>query len=1211
MLVLALVLAVNQAGYPAAAPKLAMVTGEPSPTGEGAAQRRVRGFSVLREGQIVFQAPLSAPQFDPNSGDRVQIADFSSIREPGHYQLRVDDARAEVDIATDPYADLRRLTTRAYEGQRCGAAVDLGNGYAHPACHLDSPALGGWHDAGDYGRYVVNSGISTATLMWAGALDEARWNVDWMLRMQDTDGSVWHKETSERFAEFVMPQDDHLPMHLIGKSTCAAADFAAVMAIASGIYRDDRYASAAKRAWAWTATHPNVTFSNPPDVETGEYGDSDCSDERLWAAAELWRATGDADAHAYFLAHAQQAVDAIRPDRPPDWKHVGALAAWTYALSENDDLAARIRKRSIKAADAIVARTAKNPYRIPMLPANFEWGSNAVAANYAMQLLVADKIHHHNVYRFAALDILHYLLGRNAFATSWVTGVGTKSVMHPHHRPSIADGIVARWPGLLAGGPNRNRQDPVLRKLPPNVAPAKAWIDDQRSFSGNEVAINWNAPLVYLLAAIAKPKVALFRAPNFPTVDAPPISDATLNAALKGFDVVPFDRLREARALVLPYGSAFPVNAWPEIRDFIHRGGDLVVLGGAPFHQPVPGERTPKFARELLIGPAEAVRVGSTTVWELTLRLGSQAMAADEGSQAYRDAIVHPLAHLVDANGIPRACPIIEIDRIRGTNAGARWIFATSDAPLAAKTIHDIVARALEGASQPVKAKFIYDPAALEKLPKIHLTVSRDWMRRDDKVFPVIGTTYMASDVHREFLFEPNPELWNRDFALMQRLGINFVRTGLWTGWSRVDESALRALDMYIAAAARHNIVVCFTFFAFLPPAYGGTNPYLDPKSIERQEEFITRIARRYKGIGWVQYDLINEPSYAPPNKLWNTVPIGDSREEGGGSRYDFILFTQGAVERWAAHMRDVIRSIAGDALVTLGQDEGGTQTRSSQQLHADAVDYTSMHPWWNNADVLSSGVFAKVPEKPMLFEEVGLMRLEDKDGWPVRSPEVSAQMVERKFAYAFAARGTGAVEWAWNINPYMPADNESVIGFWRPDGTAKPELDVVPKYAKFFREAAPWLDDFAPDPVVVVIPESHILKEEPGAIDAFRKIIHLMAERFGIVPTAIADLRLTSDRVRNARLVITPPDENFSQQLAAAGVATNPGADGVVARVLEAPRAFFAIFVNETASDAQRTISIDGRPMTVSIPAGRSRLMLFDKTTGSVVADSEITGRR
>ena len=189
--------------------------------------------------------------------------------------------------------------------------------------------LKGWHDAGDYGRYVVNSGITTGTLLWTwelfgdriktigldvpesgdrvpDILDEVRWNLDWMLSMQDADGGVWHKQTSEKFPAFVMPEDDASVSHVIGsgaepyKTTCATADLAAVAAIAARVYRPfdvayaDRAGRAAAVAWDWAVAHPDAVFRNPSGVSTGEYGDRTCGDEMLWASAELWRTTHDA-----------------------------------------------------------------------------------------------------------------------------------------------------------------------------------------------------------------------------------------------------------------------------------------------------------------------------------------------------------------------------------------------------------------------------------------------------------------------------------------------------------------------------------------------------------------------------------------------------------------------------------------------------------------------------------------------------------------------------------------------------------------------------------------------------------------------------------------------------------------------------------------------------------------------------------------------------
>jgi hypothetical protein len=116
-----------------------------------------------------------------------------------------------------------------------------------------------------------------------------------------------------------------------------------------------------------------------------------------------------------------------------------------------------------------------------------------------------------------------------------------------------------------------------------------------------------------------------------------------------------------------------------------------------------------------------------------------------------------------------------------------------------------------------------------------------------------------------------------------------------------------------------------------------------------------------------------------------------------------------------------------------------------------------------------------------------------------------------------------------------MPIDNESVIGFFRPDGTAKPELSALTDQAAFFREAAPFLDDFEPDPVVLVIPHARMFLGRPGGIDAGKPVVRLLAERFGVVPTALSDLRLTAARLEGARLIVVPSPEVLDEPAARA----------------------------------------------------------------------------
>jgi len=831
-------------------------------------------------------------------------------------------------------------------------------------------------------------------------------------------------------------------------------------------------------------------------------------------------------------------------------------------------------------------------------------------------------------------------------------------------------------------------------------------------------------------------RVVVFQAEGFPAVDAPGVPGPVLTEALQGLPSETCataealsQRLNEgAELLVLPYGSAFPLGAWEAIRAHLERGGGLVVLGGAPFHQPVhwqpgpatPGQsrwvlgiRQPTFARELLIGPAEALDVRSfdapaavagsgwaqplgrpNQVFALTVRFATKKdQPHEDGSAGPREALLRPLLHQRDATGIPRACPLLEIDRLRGVGAGGRWVLAPTDAPLEATFVRACVLRALEGAAEfivrPVNAcleagelprfraslqrfqagdgatrlqaslmdeagrvvaegtadltgprglrggeltlrpprplapglyrlkarigeawqaesgLWVKDDKLLKEGPA--LSAGRDWLRLDGRPFPVIGTTYMASDVHRKFLFEPNPALWDADFAQMKRAGVNFVRTGLWTAWDRLmldpgapDEAALRALDAFVLTAAKHRLPLCFTFFAFLPQGFGGLNPYLDPSALEGQTRLLTLIAQRYRGCPWVHYDLINEPSYAPPSALWTNRPLGDRFERrawqgwvqaqlcANPSRlrdlwrdasddvfglprpeelsyaavketrrprkgFAFRLFSQQVFSGWAAQMRGVLQEAAGSVLVTVGQDEAGLHTSPAQQLMAPALDYTAIHTWWATDDLLWDGLAAKVPEKPMLVQETGLMRLEDADGRPWRNPEQASRLVERKFAAAFGGRGTGAVEWAWNVNPYQPLENEAVIGFLRPDGTAKEELGVLRQFADFFAQAAPRLEDYAPEPVVLVLPQARTFSGRPFGPDAPKRVVRLLADRFGVAPVILSDLALSPERLQGAKLILVPSPELIEERAAQALlVARDAGALVVVTGAVE-----------------------------------------------------------
>ncbi len=538
---------VDQVGYLSDAPKIAFYAGT-----QLAESFTVRNTS---SGKEVFRGKLGIAEQDRDTGDRVQQADFTGLKVPGTYVIEIPGVGRSwrFDIGSDVYARAYSIVMRGFYGQRCGTAVDMAPefaGYKHAACHLHGefhPSsgkmgvrdnLGGWHDAGDYGRYTVNSGISTGSLLWAwemfGArlkdrrlnipesgkgtpdiLSEARWNIEWMLKMQDEDGGAWHKQTSTKFADFIAPEADKLTSEVIGtgaapfKSTCATADLGAVAAIAARVYAPfdkkfaDKNLAAARKAWEWAAANPKVTFRNPAGVVTGEYGDNECGDEMLWLSAELWRTTGEQKYNQYFVEHYRDYLKTVQDATADSWAQLAPMALWTYALAvrRGGDASAveEIRKTSAEAAREIVRRTRANPYQVSLTSKDYVWGSNGLAAQYSVQLLVTNALAPDESFPVVAMENLHYLFGRNTFSLSWVTQLGENPFHHPHHRPSVASGLKEPWPGLLSGGPNAGRQDDALKALP-TLPPAKVYVDDTASYASNEIAINWQAALAFALA---------------------------------------------------------------------------------------------------------------------------------------------------------------------------------------------------------------------------------------------------------------------------------------------------------------------------------------------------------------------------------------------------------------------------------------------------------------------------------------------------------------------------------------------------------------------------------------------------------------------------------------------------------------------------------------------------------------------------------------
>jgi endoglucanase len=519
----------------------------------------------VTSGEVIFKSKLSDPRKSDFSPKVTRIADFSTVTKPGMYVLNLPGIGDSYtfEIKTKVFTNLTKALIKGFYFQRMSIALkpEFAGKWSRAAGHPDtqiiihpsaaSPARPagtiiscprGWYDAGDYNKYVVNSGITMGTLLSLyedfpacfdtlginipesgnGApdlLNEIVWNLRWMLTMQDPfDGGVYNKVTNADFDPMIMPSASVTPRYVVQKGTAATLDFAAVTAQAGRVFNkfknvfpglSDSCLKASEKAWDWAVKNPKVAYNQElmnklfkPVINTGAYGDSDFSDEFIWAAAELYITTGKESFYTAFPMF----PDAQMP--LPAWGDVRLLGYYTLERFEKkltmvamNDFTG-LKERIIRTADEMAKGISDRPYQTVMgkSAGDFIWGSNSVATNEGILLIQAYKLSGDRKYLDYALTNLDYVLGRNATGYSFVTGYGHKTPMFPHHRLSEADNIADPIPGLIVGGPNPGQQDGC--KTYPSRIPDESYTDSVCSYASNEIAINWNAPAAYLAGAL-------------------------------------------------------------------------------------------------------------------------------------------------------------------------------------------------------------------------------------------------------------------------------------------------------------------------------------------------------------------------------------------------------------------------------------------------------------------------------------------------------------------------------------------------------------------------------------------------------------------------------------------------------------------------------------------------------------------------------------
>ena len=485
---------------------------------------------------------------DQETGDRLTELDFSELTEPGKYYLKQGKLKSSpFKIGNDIYQQPLITLLRSFYLQRCGVEIDDPiTGVSHAPCHLKDGAIahqhqdfqageqvsadGGWHNGGGYSKYVATTTVSIARLLTlyqqqpdlfpdgqlsipesgngvSDLLDEMQFGLDWLLKMQRADGAVYRKLAGQKWPVAIAPDEDTQPRYIYGISTPETAKFAAVMAIASRTYQSidspqaAKYLSAAELAWQYLQSQPEmkVDWVEGDDNGSDPYLASELNtekslqtdiDDRLWAAVELYITSGKLDYADYFAANLEQTEYTSF-----SWKNPVPLALINYLQQDrqptSEELIAKIKTKIQQRADLVLAKVKTSAYDIAN--DNFIWNSNRMTVEEGITLTQAYQLTQNQDYLAAAINQLNYILGRNHFNQTFITGIGANPVKQINHPFIIGKKI--NLPGLAVGGPNGAATDGFAPKNKGQLS----YIDDKRSYTTNQYAIDNNASLISLL----------------------------------------------------------------------------------------------------------------------------------------------------------------------------------------------------------------------------------------------------------------------------------------------------------------------------------------------------------------------------------------------------------------------------------------------------------------------------------------------------------------------------------------------------------------------------------------------------------------------------------------------------------------------------------------------------------------------------------------
>ena len=494
---------------------------------------------VNMNNEIVYEGALVNRIDNVNTKEINYYGDFTNLLEPGRYKIitQIGGESRDFIIGDNIYSHAFKDIFRFFSIQRCGSYLDnnIFGKFSHDECHNDLAIVyddnsqidvtGGWHDAGDFGRYVQTGTKAVNDLLLAyiynpnvfsdemniaesnngisDVLDEVRYEIEWLFKMQRSDGGVYNKVLTQNLPGDISPSDDNQSLYVLPVETTATGDFVGTLALAYTTYKDidNEFANECldKALLSWNFLVNNgqmINISNPEGINGGLYRDDSDIDERFFAAMSLYYATND-------MTYLTAAIDLYNSDndcsKNISYTNVGGYGRLLYLMSNDDSIFREEMINSlVQEAEEIMSIAINDGYNTSIY--NYNWGSNGDIVNNGIILVQAYDYSNNKGYLQMAYEQLNYVFGKNSLNISFVSGYGYNCSNHPHHRISKANNAYLK--GALVGGVNSNREDQVTIDMGSDIPNAKIYVDKYESYSTNEVAIYWNSALIYLMASL-------------------------------------------------------------------------------------------------------------------------------------------------------------------------------------------------------------------------------------------------------------------------------------------------------------------------------------------------------------------------------------------------------------------------------------------------------------------------------------------------------------------------------------------------------------------------------------------------------------------------------------------------------------------------------------------------------------------------------------